>query len=253
MVTPAWTFIISFLILHLPSIFYSFKYWNLYKISYIRYLLVSCSCLSFCNSMDCSNLVLHCLPELAQTHAVELVMPSNHLILLSPQSFPESGSFPMSWLFTSDGHKYWSFSLSINPSNEYLGLISFSIDCFDLLAVQETLKSLCQYHSSKSSVLQCSAFFMVQLSHWCMTTGKSMALAIQIFVGKVMSLLLLGYYYLGFANVKSRNRENQGQISYNQWNQNSNSRSLANDSLQSNTSLLNTNVYYGEGNFINCM
>ena len=180
----------------------------------------------------------------------DAIQPSHPVV---PSIFPRIGVFSNELALWIRWPKYWSFSLSINPSNEYLGLTSFSIDCFDLLAVQETLKSLLQYHSSKSSVLQCSAFFMVQLSHWCMTTGKTIALAVQIFVGKVMSLLLLGYYYLGFANVKSRNRENQGQISYNQRNQNSNSRSLANDSLQSNTSLLNTNVYYGEGNFINCM
>ena len=86
--------------------------------------------------------------------------------------------------------KYWSFRFSISPSNEYLGLISFRIDWFGLLAVQETLKSLLQHHSSKASILQCSAFFMVQLSHPYMTTGKTIALARQTFVGKVMSLLL---------------------------------------------------------------
>ena len=85
-----------------------------------------------------------------------------------PQSFPESGSFPMSWLFTSGG-QYWSFSIS--PSNEYTGLISFRIDWFDLLAVQGTLKNLLQNHSLKVSILWCSAFFMVQFSHPYMTTG----------------------------------------------------------------------------------
>ena len=87
--------------------------------------------------------------------------------------------------------KYWSFSFSICPSNEYSGLISFRIDWLDLLAVQETLKSLFQYHSAKASIIQCSAFFMVQLSHPYMTTGKTIALTIWTFVGKVMSLLLI--------------------------------------------------------------
>ena len=85
--------------------------------------------------------------------------------------------------------KYWSFSFSISPSNEYSGLISFRIDWFDLLAVQGTLRSLLQHHSSKASTLQCSAFFMVQLSHPYMTTGKAIALSIWTFVSKVMSLL----------------------------------------------------------------
>ena len=93
----------------------------------------------------------------------------------------------MSQLFTSGG-QYLSLSFNISPSNEYSGLISFKIDWFDFLAVQGTLKSL-QYHSSKASILWCSAFFMVQLSHPYMTTGKSIALTIQTFVGKVMSLL----------------------------------------------------------------
>ena len=84
---------------------------------------------------------------------------------------------------------YWSFSFNISPSNEYLGLISFRIDWFDLLAVQRTLKSLLQRHSSKASIIQCSALFIVQLSHPYMTTGKTIALTIQTFVGKVMSLL----------------------------------------------------------------
>ena len=85
--------------------------------------------------------------------------------------------------------KYWSFSFSISPSNEYSGLISFKMDWFDLLAVQGTLKSLIQHHSLKASVLRCSAFFMVQLSHPYMTTGKNIALTRQTFVGKVLSLL----------------------------------------------------------------
>jgi len=120
-------------------------------------------------------------------------MPSNHLILcplllLLPSIFPSIRTFssesglPVRWL------KYWSFSFSISPSHEYSGLIFFRIELFELLAVQGTLKSLFQHHSSKASILQHSAFFMVQLSHPYMTTGKTTAFTIQIFVGKVMSL-----------------------------------------------------------------
>ena len=100
------------------------------------------------------------------------------------QSFPASGSFHIRW------PKYWSFSFSISPSNEYSGLISFRVDWLDLLAVQGTLKSLLQHHSSKASILQHSAFFTVQLSHAYMTTGKTIPLTNWTFVGKVMSLLL---------------------------------------------------------------
>ena len=105
------------------------------------------------------------------------------------QSFPASGSFQMSQLFASGGQTIGSFSFSISPSNEYSGLISFRMDWFDLLAVQGTLKSLLQHHSSKASILWHSAFFIVQLSHPCMTTGKTIALKRWTFVGKVMSLL----------------------------------------------------------------
>ena len=104
------------------------------------------------------------------------------------QSSPASGSFQMSQLFASGGQSI-SFSFSISPSNEYSGLISFRMDWLDLLAVQETLKSLLQHHSSKASVLWCSAFFVVQLSHPYMTTGKTIALTRWTFVVKVMSLL----------------------------------------------------------------
>ena len=103
------------------------------------------------------------------------------------QSFPASGSFPVSQFFTSGGHKYWGVSISL--SNEYSELISFRMDWLDLPAVQGTLKSLLQHHSSKASILQCSAFFMVQLSHPYVTTGKTIALTRQTFVSKVMSLL----------------------------------------------------------------
>ena len=106
-----------------------------------------------------------------------------------PQFFPASGLFPLSQLFALDSQKYCSFSFSISSSNEYSGLIAFRIDWFDLLAVQGTFKSLLQHHSSKASVLWCSAFFMVQLSHLYMTTGKTIALTTQTFVSNVMSLL----------------------------------------------------------------
>ena len=96
---------------------------------------------------------------------------SSHL-----QSFPPSGSFPISQFFASCGQSYWSFSFNISPSNEYSGLISFRMDCLDLLAVQGNLKSLLQHHSSKASILRCSAFFAVQLSHLYMTAGKTIAL-----------------------------------------------------------------------------
>ena len=121
-------------------------------------------------------------------------MPSNHLILCHPFLLPPS-VFPSITVFSNESvirirwPKYWSFSFSINPSNEHPGLISFRMDWLDLLAVQGTLKSLLQHHSSKASVLRHSAFFIVQLSHPYMTTGKTIALTRQTFVGKVMSLL----------------------------------------------------------------
>ena len=126
--------------------------------------------------------------------SIELVMPSNHLILccpllLLPSIFPSIRVFSNESALRIRWPKYWSFSFSISPSNEYSGLISFRKDWLGLLAVQGTLKSLIQQHSSKESILQRSAFLMVQLSHSYMTTGKTIALTIQIFVGKVMSLL----------------------------------------------------------------
>ena len=127
--------------------------------------------------------------------SIELVMPSNHLILCRPLLFLPS-IFPSIRVFSNESvlhirwPKYWSFSFSISPSNEYSGLISFRIDWLDLLAVQGTVKSLLLHHSSKASIPQLSAFFMVQLSHPYMTTGKTLALTIWTFVGKVISLLL---------------------------------------------------------------
>ena len=121
-------------------------------------------------------------------------MPSNHLILhrpllLQPSIFPNIRVFSNESAFRIKWPKYWSFSFSISPSNEHPGLISFRMDWMDLLAIQGTLKSLLQHHSSKASILQRSAFFTVQLSHPYMTTGKTIALTRQTFVGKVMSLL----------------------------------------------------------------
>ena len=148
-----------------------------------------------CDLIDCSmtgSPVLHNVPELTQTQ-VELVMPSNHLILCCPLLLPSI--FPIIRVFTREPAlyimwpKYWSFSFSISPSNEYSGLISFRIDWFGLLVVQGTLKSLFQNHNSKASILWCSAFFMVQLSHLFTTVGKTIALTVQTFVIKVMSPL----------------------------------------------------------------
>ena len=119
-------------------------------------------------------------------------MPSNHLILcplLLPSIFPSIRVFSSESVLHIRWPKYWSFSFNISPSNEYSGLISFRMDWLDLLAIQGTLRSLLQHHSSKASILQHSAFFMVQLSHPYTTTGKTIALTRQTFVGKVMSLL----------------------------------------------------------------
>ena len=121
----------------------------------------------------------------------ESVMPSNHLILCFPLILLSS-IFPIIRVFSNElalfirWPRYWSFSFSINPSNEYSGLISFRIDWFDFLAVQGTLKSLLLHHSSKASIFCCSTFFMVQLSHLYMTTGKNIVLTVWIFVSKVM-------------------------------------------------------------------
>ena len=126
--------------------------------------------------------------------SIELVMPCNHLILCCPLLLPPA-IFPSIRVFSNGSvlhirwPKYWSFSFSISPSKEYSGLISFKMDWLDLLVVQRTLKSLIQHHSSKASILWCSAFFTVQLSHPHTTTRKTIALTRQTFVGKVMSLL----------------------------------------------------------------
>ena len=132
--------------------------------------------------------------SLLKLMSIELVMPSNCLILCRPLLLPPS-IFPSIRVFSNESvlhirwSKYWSFSFSISPFNEYSALISFRMDWLDLLVVQGTLKSLLQHHSSKAWILQCSAFFIVQLSHPYMTTGKTIALARWTFVGRVMSLL----------------------------------------------------------------
>ena len=139
--------------------------------------------------------------SLLKLMSVESVMPFNHLILCRPLLLPPS-IFPSIRVFSNKSvlhmrwPKYWTFSFSISPSNKYSGLISFRMDWLDLLAVQGTLKSLLQHHSSKASILQQSAFFTVQLSHLYMTTGKTIPLMRRTFVGKVMSLLfnMLSWY-----------------------------------------------------------
>ena len=131
--------------------------------------------------------------SLLKLMSIESVMPSNHVIfcyplLLLPSIFPSIRVFSNESALRIRWPKYWNFSFNISPFNEYSGLISFRMDWLDLLAVQRTLKSLLPHHSSKASILRCSAFIMVQLSHPYMTTGKTIALTRQTFVGKVMSL-----------------------------------------------------------------
>ena len=150
--------------------------------------------------MDCSTPGLpvhHQLLEFTQTHVQwvsDAIQPSHFLLSPSPPAYNLS-QHQGNWLFSNESvlqvrwPKYWSFTFSISPSNEYLGLISFRMDWLDLLAVQGTLKSFLQHHSSEASVLWCSAFFIAQLSHPYMTTGKTIALTRRTFVGKVMPLL----------------------------------------------------------------
>ena len=148
-------------------------------------------------SMDCSTpgfTVLTISHSLLEVVSTESVMPSNHLVLchpllLLPPIFPSIRVFSNESELHIRWPKYWSFSFSINPSNEYSGLISFRIDWSHLLVVQGTLKSLLQHHSWEASIVWCSTFFVVQLSHSYMTTGTTIALTIWILVGKVMSLL----------------------------------------------------------------
>ena len=154
-------------------------------------------CPTLCNPVDCSTPGLpvhHQFPEFTQTPVHWVGDASNHLIfcrplLLSPSIFPSIRVFSNESVLCIRWSEYWSFSFSISPSNEYSWLISFRMDWLDLLVVQGTLKSLFQHHSSKPSILQCSAFFMVQLSYLYVTTGKTVTLTRWTFVGKVMSLL----------------------------------------------------------------
>ena len=132
--------------------------------------------------------------SLLKLMSIESVMPSNHLILcypllFLPSIFPSISVFPNESVLCISWPKYWSFSFNISLSNEHSGLISFRMDLLDHLAVQGTLKSLLQHHSSKASILLCSAFLIVQISYPYMTTGKTIALTRQTFVGKVTSLL----------------------------------------------------------------
>jgi len=168
------------------------------QICSVQFISVAQSCLTLCDPMIRSMPGLpvhHQLPEFTQTHvhrvsdAIQPCHPLRPLLLLpqiplSIRVFSNESTLRLRW------PKYWSFSFSIIPSKEIPGLISFRMDWLDLLAVQGTLKSLLQHHSSKASILQRSAFFTVQLSHPYMTTGKTIALTRQIFVAKVMSLLL---------------------------------------------------------------
>ena len=162
----------------------------------VQFSSVAQSCLTLCDPMVCSTPGLpvhHQFPQHAQTHVIESVMPSNHLILchpllLLPSIFPSIRVFSNESVLHIRWPKYWSFSFSISPSNEYSGLISFRMDWLDLLAVQGTLKRFLQHHSSKASILWHSAFFMGQISHPYITTEETIALTRQTFVGKVMSL-----------------------------------------------------------------
>ena len=162
----------------------------------LQFSSVAQSCLTLCDPISCSTpgfSVFHYLLEFSQTHVHwngGAIQPSHPLLspLVLPSIFPSTRVFSSELALCIRWPKYWSFSFSISPSNDYSGLISLRSDWFDLLAVQGTLKSLFQYHSSKASILLCSAFFTVQLSHPYMTTGETIVLTVWIFFGKVMSL-----------------------------------------------------------------
>ena len=174
----------------------------------VQFSSVAQLCPTPCNPMNRSSpgLPVHHEPwSPPKPMCIELVMPSNHFILcrlllllpsifLSIRVFSNESALHIRW------PKYWSFSFNISPTNEHLGLISFRMDWLDLLAVQGTLKSLLQHHSSKASILWHSAFFIVQLSHPYMTTGKTIALTRWNFVGKVLSLLfnMLSRFIISF-------------------------------------------------------
>ena len=164
---------------------------------FIGFSSVAHLCLTLCDPMNCSTPGLLSITNSQSSPkpmSIESVMPSNHPILcrpllLMPSIFPSIRVFSNESALCIRWPKYWNFSFNISPSNEHPGLISFRMDWLAFLAVQGTLKSLLHYHSSKASILQRSAFFIVQLSHPYMTTGKSIALTKQTFVDKVMSLL----------------------------------------------------------------
>ena len=166
-------------------------------ISSVQFSSVTRSCLTLCDPMNRSTPVLpvhHKLPEFTQTHAHgvgDAIQPSHplHPLLLLPPIPPTIRVFSNESTLHMRQPKYWSFSFRISPSNEHPGFISFRMDWLDLLAVQGTLKSLLQHHSSKASIFWRSAFFTVQFSHPYMTTGKTIALTRQTFVGRVKSLL----------------------------------------------------------------
>ena len=183
------------------------NYWTLFNVVIPLFPLIRVGCqFSSVQSLSHVRLLVFpwtavCQASLSNTNSwsslklmsIESVMPSNHLILcqpllLLPSIFPNIKVFSNETVLHIRWPKYWSFSFSISPSNEYSGLISFRMDWLDLLAVQGTLKSLLQHHSSKASILLRSAFFIVQLSHSYMTTRKTEALTRRTFVGKVMSL-----------------------------------------------------------------
>ena len=164
---------------------------------------VAQSCPTLCNSMDRSTPGLpvhHQLPKFAQTQmSIASVMPSNHCrpLLLLPSILPSIRVLSNESVVRIRWPKYWSFSFNISPSNEHPGLISFRMDWLDFFAVQGTLKSLLQHHSSKASILWSSGFFIVQLLYPYLTTGKTIALTRWTFVGKVMSLFLI--YSIGWS------------------------------------------------------
>ena len=198
-------------LLLLPSIFPSIRVFSNESVlhtSSVQFSLVTQSCPTLCNPWTAAcqgSLCITNSQSLPKFMSNELMMPSNHLILCHPllclpsilssiRVFSNESALRISW------PKYWSFSFSISPSNEHPGLISFRMDWLDLLSLQGTCKSLLQHHSSKASILLCSAFFIVQLSYSYTTTGKTIALTRRTFVGKVMSLLfnMLSWLDIGF-------------------------------------------------------
>ena len=175
----------------------------------IQFSSITQLCPTLCEPMELQQTRLPCsLPKtwsLLKLMSVNSVMPYNHLILCCHILFLLPSNFPSIKVFSNESGlhircpKQWSFSISISPSNEYSGLISFRTDQLDLPAVQETLKNLLQHHSSKISILWCSLFFIVQLSHPYMTTGKTIDLTRCTFITKVMSLLLIFFNFLFFS------------------------------------------------------